>query len=410
VGTLGLPVPAEARSISVRVGPSGIAATVTADLRDAADTLHQVVLGETGAGRGALRGRLPTGRRGPWELGALELDEPAGLQATNGHQNGENVAAGTQASGTVTLGAMSFDDGASRAISTHDPAAWRAVGAASDPRPAGNAVRVAFTDSGQPGIVRPRQPSDTRPVPVLVDPSTAAAAGAGGTLALTVDGEPVSARVAGVLRRFPTIPAGSAGFVVADEQTLAGALDAQLLGQGRADELWISTRDLAPLRAALNAPHLSSLEAQYRRTIESGLRDAPVARAVLGTLIAAAALSAALAIVGLLAALLGPGRDERMESDLVDQGASPRAVCAQLRLEAVIASALGVVAGAAIALVLARLAVDTIRAVAALTTGAPPLITVEPVGELVLWSAAGLAALAIATWLSTAGRTRGARS
>jgi hypothetical protein len=413
VRTPGAPVPAGARSISLRVGPSGIAATVTADLRDAGDTIHQVVLGETGPrppGPVIVRARLPTGRRGPWVLDALELDEPTGLEATNGHQNGENVAAGTQASGRVTLGAVTFDDASGRAISRDSTAAWRTAGAASDPRTVGGTVRVAFSDSGQPGIVRPWQPSDARPVPVLVDPATAAAAGQDGALALTVDGEPVSARVAGVLRRFPTVPAGSAGFVVADEQTLAGALDAQLPGQGRADELWISTRDVAPLRAALNAPPLSSLQAQYRQTIESGLRDAPIARAVLGTLIAAAALSATLAIVGLLAALLGPGRDERMEGDLVDQGASPRAVRAQLRLEAVIASGLGVIAGAAIALVLARLAVDTIRAVAALTTGAPPLITVEPAGELVVWSAVGLAALAIATWLGTTGQTRGARS
>jgi hypothetical protein len=271
-------------------------------------------------------------------------------------------------------------------------------------------VRVRFSDSGEPGIVRPVQPSDTRPVPVLVDPATAAAAGQGQTLSLTVDGEPVDARVAGVLRRFPTVPAGSAGFVVADAQTLDAALDAQLPGQGRTDELWISSRNLAPLRAALRTPPLASLQAQYRQTIERGLRDAPVARAVLGTLIAAAALSGALAVLGLLAALLGPGRDGRVESDLVDQGASPRAVRAQLRLEAVIASTLGVAAGAIIAVVLARLAVSTIRAVAALAAGAPPLVTVDPAPQLIAWSAAGLVALALATWLGTAGRTRGGRS
>ncbi len=410
VRTPGALIPARARSISVRVGPAGIAATVTADLRHPVDTVDQVSLGETGPRPRAVRATLPIARHGPWELAGLELDEPTGLEATNGHQNGENVAAGTQASGAMTLGTASFLDAAGRVISTVSPAAWRATGAASGARPAGDGVRVAFTDSGLPGIVRPAQPSDTRPVPVLVDPATAAAAGQGGTLALTVDGEPVAVRVAGVVKRFPTVPPGSAGFVIADEQTLAAALDAQLPGQGRPDELWISSRDLGGLRAALQAAPLSSLQAQYRETIERGLREAPVARAVLGTLIAAAALSAALAIVGLLATLLGSGRDARMESDLVDQGASPRAVRAQLRLEAVIASALGVLAGAAIALILARLAVDTIRAVAALTTGAPPLVTVDPAGELALWGAAGLAALALATWLGTAGRTRGARS
>jgi hypothetical protein len=197
--------------------------------------------------------------------------------------------------------------------------------------------------------------------------------------------------------------------VVADEPTLAAALDAQLPGQGRADELWISSRHLAALRAALATPPLASLQAQYRQTIAQGLREAPVARAVLGTLIAAAALSGALAIVGLLAALLGPARDGPMERDLVDQGASPRAVRAQVRLEAVIASTLGVVSGAVIAVVLARLAGTTIRAVAALASGAPPLVTVDPAAGLILWSAAGLVALALATWLATAGGIRGAR-
>jgi hypothetical protein len=343
-------------------------------------------------------------------LAALELDEPAGLEATNGHQNGENVAAATQADGAVSLGTVTFLDAAGGAISSVSPAGWHGVGAASGSRATGGgAVSVRFTDSGEAGIVRPAAPSDTRPVPVLVDPATAAAAGEGHTLALTVDGEPVVARVAGVLRRFPTVPAGSAGFVVADEQTLAAALDAQLPGQGRADELWISSRNLAALRAALATPALASLQAQYRQTIAQGLRDAPVARAVLGTLIAAAALSGALAIVGLLAALLGPARDGPMESDLVDQGASPRAVRAQVRLEAVIASTLGVVSGAVIAVVLARLAATTIRAVAALAAGAPPLVTVDPAAGLILWSAAGLVALALATWLATAGGIRGAR-
>ena len=80
---------------------------------------------------------------------------------------------------------------------------------------------------------------------MLTDPQTAAAAGPDGRIALTVDGLPVVARVAGVLSRFPTL-AGQAGFVVADEATLAAALDAQLPGQGLPDELWISTAHPAP--------------------------------------------------------------------------------------------------------------------------------------------------------------------
>jgi hypothetical protein len=143
--------------------------------------------------------------------------------------------------------------------------------------------------SGTPGVLRPAQPTDTHPVPVLADPQTAASAEPGGRIALTVDGLPVDARVVGVLTRFPALPADSAGFVIADEATLAAALDAQLPGQGRPDELWIGTGHLAGLRAALGSGALAQLDSSFRVDIEQQLRDAPVARGVLGTLIAASA-------------------------------------------------------------------------------------------------------------------------
>ena len=209
---------------------------------------------------------------------------------------------------------------------------------------------------------------------------------------------------------FAPLPAGAAGFVVADERTLAAALDAQLPGQGRPDELWIASRDLAGLRHSLRRGRLAGLETRSRAAIERGLRDAPVARAVLGTLTAAAAIAAVLAIVGLIASLLGAAREARTERDLLEQGAGPRAVRGQLRLEATIASALGVLAGAGLAVVLAGLAVVTVRAVGSVASYGPPPVTVDPAAELALWSVAGLLALALATWLATAGAARGARS
>src|SRR2546421_37937 len=68
----------------------------------------------------------------------------------------------------------------------------------------------------------------------------------------------------------------------------------------------------------------------------------------------------------------------------------------------------------AIALVLARLGVVTARAAAALGSGGPPPVTVDPTGELVAWALGGLLALSLAAWLATAGdashAARGARS
>jgi hypothetical protein len=377
---------------------------VTADLRDPQGAIRQVTFGTAGASAAVLRAPVPPGR---WELEALELDEPTGLALTNGHQNGENPGAATQASARVALGPLSVlpARGASRPVPL---GAWRGVGAAATTEPAttgpatsGAAAIVGFSASGTPGVLRPVQPTDTLPVPVLADPQTAASAGPDGRIALTVDGLPVVARVAGVLNRFPTLPSDSAGFVIADEATLAAALDAQLPGQGRPDELWISTGHLAQLRAALGSGTLAQLDSSFRIDIDQQLRDAPVARGVLGTLIAATALSVVLAVVGLLTALLGGARDARAESDLSEQGVGPRGLRAELRVRLALASVLGVIVGLGIAVLLTRLAVASVRAAGTVADPSPPVVTVVPWAELAAWGAGTLAVLALAGALAT---------
>ena len=76
--------------------------------------------------------------------------------------------------------------------------------------------------------------------------------------------------------------------------------------------------------AALQSGALAQLDSSFRADIDHQLQDAPVARGVLGTLIAATALSVLLAVIGLLTTLLGGTRDERVESDLEEQGDGPR--------------------------------------------------------------------------------------
>ena len=78
--------------------------------------------------------------------------------------------------------------------------AWRGVAnAATTTRPTGSdaVAMVSFSNSGSPGVVRPAQPADTSPVPVLTDPAMAASAGPDGRIALTVDGLPAIVRVRG---------------------------------------------------------------------------------------------------------------------------------------------------------------------------------------------------------------------
>ena len=399
VRVAGPTLPADAQWLSLRASSRGFAVEVTADLRDPQGAIRQVAFGTAGADAAVLRAPVP---RGQWELEALELDEPTGLEITNGHQNGENPAAATQSWARVALGPLFVQ--AARGQSLPVPfGAWRGVGAAATTAPAtsGAVAMVSFSASGTPGVFRPAQPTDTRPVPVLADPQTAASAGPDGRIALTVDGLPVIARVVGVLSRFPTLDADSAGFVIADEATLAGALDAQLPGQGRADELWISTGHLAQLRAALDSGTLAQLDSSFRTDIDDQLRDAPVARGVLGTLIAATALSVALAVVGLLTALLGGARDERAESDLREQGIGPRGLRAELRVRLALASVLGVIVGLGIAVLLTRLAVASVRAAGTVADPHPPVVTVVPWAALAAWGAGTLAVLALAGALAT---------
>lgn len=231
-----LPAGAVRLAVAVRTDPP-LAATLTAELRDPAGDVRAVSLVGGGPARVA-RGALPPGS---WELEAIELGEPAGLQATNGHQTAENPAAATQAKVAVRVGRVTVLDRSGRRLATESLRGWRGVGALSGTAGTAGTAPLSFAESGQPGVLRPRQPSDGTPVPVLADRATALAAGRGGVLALTVDGLPVRARVVAELPRFPTVAATSAGFVVADEARLAGALEAGLPGQGRPDELWIDT-------------------------------------------------------------------------------------------------------------------------------------------------------------------------
>ncbi len=222
---------------------------------------------------------------------------------------------------------------------------------------------------------------------MLVDRGTAAAAGPRGRIGLTVDGLPVQTHVVGVLRRFPTVDPGAGGFVVADQQLLSGELDAQLPGQGRPDELWISAQTTQPLHAALRRGSLSQLSATYRAAVEQSLRSDPVASGVTRTLLASGVAAMLLALLGMLLVLVGPLRAPRIQADLETQGLGPRGLRRELRLRFAAACVLGIWPGLVIALLLDRL---TVSAVGAYESGAaePPLIAVLPWLELLALGAA----------------------
>jgi hypothetical protein len=370
VRTPGAPV--RTRVLTVPIDSPHLGLGVTAILRAPDGAIRRVSLGTSSARSRTLRSRVPAGN---WELDGLQLREDAGLEATNGHQNGENVAAATQFTAAVTLGPVN--------VAGAVVGEWRGAGAVSDVRRLGSgAATLRFSTNAVSGLVRPPQPSDARPVPVLIGPSVPRVP----RLALTVDGQPVTARVVGRLRRFPT--SGGGGFVIADEATLAAALDAQSPGEGAPDELWQA--------GGHRAAPVAGLVDTWRADVERGLRTTPVAHAIVGAMIAAAALATALAIVGLLLALLGSMRDGRVEADLIAQGLSPRELRRELRLRILIASVLGVAAGMVIAVVLTSLALAAVRAGLGLAPPQPPLVTDAPWGELAVLAAVALGACGLA--------------
>jgi hypothetical protein len=185
--------------------------------------------------------------------------------------------------------------------------------------------------------------------------------------------------------------------VVADQATLDSALDAELPGQGRTDQLWITAANSRRLRAALRSAPFSRLGVAFRGEIENRLRSAPIARGVLGTLVAATLLSGALAALGLLTSLLGPARDAGVEHDLEDQGVGPGGLRRELRMRLVIAGALGVCAGLAIGVLLTGLAVAAVAA----GNPRPPLVAVAPWPELAGWGLTAMAVLALVSLVAT---------
>jgi hypothetical protein len=241
---------------------------------------------------------------------------------------------------------------------------------------------------------------------MLVDPQTARAAGAGGLLQMTIDGEPVRARVVGILTRFPTL-SGAGSFVIADEGVLAAALDAQLPGQGRPDELWIATSHPRGLRAALGATQLAQLTASFRAEAESALRGAPIAHAMTGTLVVAAGVSGFLALIGLILVVQGPLRDRRLEEDLEAQGLGPAGLRAELRTRLLVAGMLGIVPGVGLAILLDRLAVAAVGSAGTGGPPVPPLVTVLPAVALAAWGCAAAALVVTVAGLAPRGLIRG---
>ena len=375
-GDGGIRLGIDTRAIVIRT--TGPELRLTAQVRTVGGRFLRLELGPAGAR--TLRATVPRAARAGWLVG-LELEPDTRLQE-------RGADAGKAATGSFRLLAPALED-------------WIGVGGA---RLEGGRVDYTLTDQVVTRL-RPRVPSDSRPVPVLATPRLAAAADEDGLLPLQVGGERVTVRVAERIERFPGVEGQT---VVGDVGALLSLLNAERPGAARVNELWIGVADDAVgdrVASALERRPFDVLKVTSRRELEADARQDPIAHGTLLALAVAALVALALALAGIVLTVLGDLRDERGELfDLEAEGAAPRLLRRIVRLRALTVTLAGLLAGALTGLVLGAVVVDLVALTARATLAEPPLLLD------VDWSIVALAVLAyvILAGLLIGAATRGA--
>jgi hypothetical protein len=376
----GTPLPPGTTGLRLASRRSGAAVVLDAVVQDASGAIERVALP---AGRVSRGGRLV----------ALELSLPPAAATALVHQQAEGATGAAAPTATVQLGPLVAYAGGRRLGVVTRWAGWG--GREGARRLPGTAVRLHVDlASGRSALLRPREPTDGRALPVLVSPDVARGAD-GGLVALQAGDQQLEGRVVGVARRLPGTADSGGSFVVADESRLQTALDASEPGTGRPLELWLSVpaRERGAVAAALRRPPFAALTVDSRAGLERALRDDPLSRSIAIALGAGALVALVLAVWGLWLTVLGDVEDERGDlHDLEAQGAGPAELRGQLRLRAAILGALGLAGGIALGAVLSA---EVVRLLQVSASGAAP---VPPLVRQVGWTATG-AALAAAVLL-----------
>jgi hypothetical protein len=352
----GLAVPADARTITLPVRVSGDPITVDASIRTPREDFVHVRLG-VADGNATLRAAIPASARGGLFAGLTFGVTSSGLHgAANGGTGAQTIDRGRLTFGALRLGGRAYvlDN-------------WVGVNGI-EKRSDGIHYVVA------PQLVsrfRAPQPTDRKPVPVLVTPRLAAAASPDGTLPIEIEGQRVVVHVAGTIARFPT---ANGDALVADGTAMTTALNAERPGSARTNEIWLSSQDPNALEAALARPPFSNLAIDSHARLERFLRNDPLARGSLLVLAGAAGIALALALVGIALGLVADVRDEHGELfDLESQGARPATLRRHLRLRALAVGAFGVAGGLVTGAILSALVVDLVVLTAAGGHPQPPL-------------------------------------
>ena len=342
--TMALPL---GRQLTLPVTSTGDDIGVRAFFRSALGDYVAVGLGHTRAGHTViLHGRVPFRHA---TLAQIRFD------ILNSGRITANAGTGIQpsAKGTVSFGTLRVDG---TAVPLPN---WIGTGGIS-----GKPGKLGYilTPDEEP-IYRPVQVTDGRPLPVLVTPKVAEAAGPHGIIPIDVEGEQIAARIVGIVQRFPSIQGDA---VVADLTQAATRLDTRSPGLGTPDELWVS---------GSTPPKAPELAVASRADTLARLQSDPLARGALLTLAGTAAVALLLALVGLVLSVVGDVRDERGELfDLEAQGAAPSTIRTHLRLRAGLVAMFGVVGGVILGTILSTLVISLVSVTASAAEPEPPLV------------------------------------
>jgi len=210
-------------------------------------------------------------------------------------------------------------------------------------------------------ILRPHEPAEGEPLPVVVSPPLARAAGAGGLLSLRVGNEVLSGRIVATTRYFPSV---AGDVVVADLPTWIAAANTADPGTTAASELWRTT---APPRGV-------PLDVASQSARDHELATDPLARGAVALLLVTAFVGLVLAAAGVLLAVLGDLRDERGALfDLSAQGATPAELRRHVLVRSGVVGVVGLGAGLAAGAIVAALVVAVVTVSAGAQDALPPL-------------------------------------
>ncbi len=398
VATQGVPLGAGARAIVFPARRRGGSLVLHAVIETARGAFVSAEL-ERSTRTGELRARLPREAAGG-KLVAIAADLPP----TGIHDSGNGASDVTpRAQGQLLLEPPRVETPSGSRTLPVNWALWIGTGGI-ELHDGGReaAVRYVVTPD-RDALLRLRQATDGRPVPVIASPRVAVAAGPGGIVQLDLTGQILPVRIVATARRFPST---SGDFVVADRATLSAAMNASFPGSAVTSEIWLHRAaglSERKLEGALEQPPFDDLAVASRSRLEATLRGDPLARGALLALEAGAVLALALGLAGLLLAVLSDLGDERAELvDLEAQGATPAALRQHLCLRAAVGCVLGLAAGVGVGAALSRIVVRLVALTANVAAPEPPLVLAVdwPVATALTSGYVLLAALLIAvpTW------------